>query len=434
MNLLVRKCSKSAGAIAVGGDKSITHRSLILGAIGEGRTIIYNYSRAQDCVSTLRCLQMMNVEIAVNKKNIVVNGRGLYGLDEPQDVLDCGNSGTTMRLLSGLLAGQRFFSILTGDESLRKRPMKRIIEPLRQMGARINSRKDGYSPLSINGFQLKGIRYRLPVASAQVKSALMLAGLYANSKTTITEPVLTRDHTERIFRFFGIKFCKSGNDITVFPNQQFRGRTLIIPNDISSASFFIVLGILTAKNGLVLKNTGINPLRNGMIEILKEAGARIEFENHRKTGGEPIADIVVKKSEISPFLISDKMIPRLIDEIPVLAVLATQLNGRSVIKDAQELRVKETDRITAISTELKKLGADIVEIEDGLIINGPTRLKGTVCNSHNDHRIAMALTIAGLIAEGKTIIENAECIRISFPDFVELLKEVCYGRCIQIAD
>lgn len=415
----------------MGGDKSITHRSLILGAIAKGKTRINNYSHAEDCLSTLKCLRKMGIEIETKKDEIVVSGKGLDGLGEPEDILDCGNSGTTMRLLSGLLAGQRFNSILTGDESLRKRPMRRVIEPLEQMGAKIHSRNKGLAPLCIIGSTLKGIDYRLPVASAQVKSALMLAGLYANSRTTIEEQIPTRDHTEKIFDYFQIKFCKTKESIIIFPRQQFRGKTIWIPNDISSAAFFIVLGILTAGDKLVLKDTGVNPLRCGMIETLKDAGAQINMDNYRIVGGEPVADIMIKRSMLSPFKVFGPMIPKLIDEIPVLAVLATQIKGRTIIKDAGELRIKETDRIRAIFTELKKFGANIEEIEDGLLINGPTRLKGAVCNSHQDHRIAMAMTIAGLIAEGRTVIKDCECISISFPDFIDLLKRVCYGRCIQ---
>lgn len=354
MDLIVKKCSKISGEISVGGDKSITHRSLILGAIARGKTEIINYSAAEDCFSTLKCLQAMGVEIEIQKNKIVVEGRGLSGLSEPEDVLQCGNSGTTMRLLTGLLAGQTFYSVLTGDNSLRNRPMERVIKPLRMMGAKIDSRKGGFAPLSIRGSKLKGIEYRLPVPSAQIKSALMLAGLYANSETVIEEPVPSRDHTERLFMFLEIKFNKKNNRIKVYPAQEFKGKVLKIPNDISSAGFFISLGILTADK-LVLRDTGVNPLRSGMIEVLRKCNARISIENKRELGAEPVADIVVKKSKPSPFVISGQLIPKLIDEIPILAVLATQLNGSSIIKNAGELRIKETDRIKSIVSELKKI-------------------------------------------------------------------------------
>uniref|UniRef100_A0A7V0Z697 3-phosphoshikimate 1-carboxyvinyltransferase n=1 Tax=candidate division WOR-3 bacterium TaxID=2052148 RepID=A0A7V0Z697_UNCW3 len=433
MNLIVNSCNKISGKISVGGDKSITHRSLILGAIANGKTEIINCSHAEDCLSTIKCLRAMGVEINVEKNKIIIAGRGLKGLKEPEDVLDCGNSGTTMRLLAGLVSGQNFYSVLTGDDSLRKRPMRRIIEPLKLMGARIESRRDNFAPLGISGNRLKGIEYKMPVASAQVKSSLMIAGLYADSKTIIEEPIRSRDHTERLFKFFGIKFKRKNNKITVLPAKGFSGKIIKIPNDISSAAFFLILGILIADK-LTLKDTGINPLRIGIIQVLQDAGSKITLENQRKFCNEPIADIVVKKKKPEPFIISGTLIPRLIDEIPVLAVLATQLEGRSIIKDAKELRVKETDRIRAIVTELKKFGANIKEIEDGLIIDGPTELIGTVCDSYKDHRIAMTLTIAGLIAKGRTIIKDIDCISISFPDFVNTLKEVCGEGYLQLDD
>ncbi len=433
MNLIIHSCERISGKISVGGDKSITHRSLILGAISTGQTEIINYSSAEDCFSTLNCLKSLGVEINVDKDKILILGRGLRGLKEPENVLDCRNSGTTVRLLAGLLSAQHFYSVLTGDDSLRKRPMGRIVEPLKLMGAKIESRKGNYIPLSIIGNKLKGIEYKMPVASAQVKSSLMIAGLYAKSKTVIVEPIQSRDHTERLFEFLGIKFIRKNKKIVVYPINKFIGKVIKVPNDISSAAFFLVLGILTADN-LILKDTGINPLRTGIIEVLKNSGVKIVIEKQKFFCNEPVADIIVKKQKPSPFVISNPMIPKLIDEIPVLAVLATQLEGRSLIKDAKELRVKETDRIKAIAHELKKFGADIKEIADGLIINGPTRLQGTVCESYKDHRIAMALAIAGLIAKGKTVIKDADCIKISFPDFVKTLKEVCGEEYIQCDD
>lgn len=309
--------------------------------------------------------------------------------------------------------------------------MKRVIEPLRMMGAEIRSRTNGLAPLSITGKKLKAIEYKLPVASAQVKSALMLAGFYADSYTVIEEPVYTRDHTERLFEFFNVKFIKEKNKIIIYPAQSFSGRIIYIPNDISSAAFFIVLGILIAEK-ITIKEIGLNPLRTGIVDVLKQSGADITIGEKKGTCNEPIADIIIKKSEPSPFTISGHLIPRLIDEIPVLAVLATQLKGRSIIKDAKELRVKETDRIKAISDGLKKLGADIEEVDDGLIINGPTKLKGAVCESYNDHRIAMALAIAGLIAEGEVVIKGAECVNISFPEFIKILQEICGEEYVQI--
>lgn len=424
MDLIVKNCKKVEGRISVGGDKSITHRSLIIASISQDEIEIHNYSHADDCSSTLSCLKRLGVDIEADKNAIYVRGRGIDGLSEPDDILYCGNSGTTMRLLTGLLAGQKFYAVLTGDASLRKRPMGRVIEPLSLMGAVINSRKNGLAPLSIIGSKLTGIEYELPVASAQVKSALMFAGLYADSKTVIVESVSTRDHTERLFEFFGIKCRSNGKRIVIYPGGNLKGKRIDVPNDISSAAFFVVLGLISAAKELILENTGINPLRCGMIEVLKGAGADITIENTRMCAGEPTADIIVKKSALEPFYIAGELVPKLIDEIPILAVLATQLNGETIIKNAQELRIKETDRISAITTELKKMGADIQEREDGLRIIGPTRLKGCICESHNDHRIAMALAIAGLVAEGETMIKNVDCISISFPSFTKLLKQI----------
>lgn len=424
MDLIVKSCKNISGKISVGGDKSITHRSLIIASISQNETEIHNYSHADDCGSTLSCMKKLGVDFEADKNTIYVRGRGIDGLSEPDDILYCGNSGTTMRLLTGLLAGQKFYTVLNGDASLRKRPMGRVIEPLSLMGAMINSRKNGLAPLSIIGSKLTGIEYELPVASAQVKSALMFAGLYADSETIIVESVSTRDHTERLFEFWGIKYRRNGKRIFIYPDGNFRGKRIDVPNDISSAAFFVVLGLIFAEEGLILENTGINPLRYGMIEVLKSVGADITTENHRIVAGEPTADIIVKKSELEPFYIAGELIPKLIDEIPILTVLATQLNGETIIRDAQELRIKETDRISAIATELKKFGANIEEKKDGLCINGPTRLNGCVCESHNDHRIAMALAIAGMFAEGETVIKNADCIAISFPSFIEVLKQI----------
>ncbi|MEO0136500.1 MAG: 3-phosphoshikimate 1-carboxyvinyltransferase [candidate division WOR-3 bacterium] len=431
MNILVKNCSIASGLLAVGGDKSITHRALILGTLAEGRSELINPSDAEDCQATIRCLKMLGAEIIKKDSRIIIEGKGLYSLKEPEDVLDCRNSGTTIRLLTGLLAGQKFYSVLTGDDSLRRRPMARIIDPLRLMGANIESRKGGLAPLSIKGSDLRGIEYRLPIPSAQVKSALMLAGFYADSPTIIEEPISSRDHSERLFTYLGIRFSKKGNRIEIRPRPIFKGKTIYIPNDISSAAFFIVLGCLIGDK-LVIQETGINPLRSGVIEILKKAGALITIGNKKIFSEEPVADIIVRKRKPRAFTIGGSLIPSVIDEIPVLAVLATQLDGTSVIKDAQELRVKETDRLRAIATELQKFGARIKEEPDGLIINGPTRLRGTVCKSYHDHRIAMALTVAGLIAEGETVIQDAECIKISFPDFIEKLKTICGEEYVQI--
>ncbi len=425
MDLVINKPEKVCGIVNVGGDKSVTHRALIISAIAEGRTRIFNYSRSKDCQSTAECLRKLSIDIERTKECYIVKGKGLYGFKEPEDVLDCGNSGTTMRLLASLLAGRDFFSVLSGDGSLRNRPMKRIIEPLTLMGAKIYARKNGLAPLCIAPARLKGIDYIIPVASAQVKSALMLALLYADGLGVIEESSETRDHTERMFEAFSISFKKTGNRIEVFSGQRFNGIDVNVPDDISSAAFFLTLGAIAHDSEIVIKDTGINPTRTGIIEILQQAGAGIEMLNKRSFGNEPVADIEVSGSEIKPFMIEKEIVPRLIDEIPVLAVAATQAKGTTIVKDARELRVKETDRLRVIVQELKKMGARIEEREDGFVVEGRTQLIGAVCDSHNDHRIAMALAIAGLIAEGETVIKNAECINISFPDFISVLEEVC---------
>jgi len=426
VKLILSKSPKVKGEIKVGGDKSITHRALIIGSIADGITTIKDYSKCEDCMTTLEIMKNLGVNILKNKATIRIEGKGLHGLKEPLDVLDCRNSGTSMRLLSGLLAGQKFFSVLTGDSSLNKRPMERIIEPLSFMGADISGRNNNqFAPLAIKGKNLKAINYTTPVASAQIKSSIMLASLYAEGNSSITEPAKSRDHTERMLNLFGAKIESSGNRIFLKEKNKLIAKDITIPGDISSAAFFLVLASVIKGSKVLIKNVGINPTRTGILDVLQKMGADITVKNKKNIHYEPIADLLVEGKDLKGIEISGDIIPKIIDEIPILAVAATQAEEITQIKDAKELRVKETDRIYAITTGLKKMGAKIEEKPDGLIIEGPTKLKGNICESFGDHRIGMALAIAGIIAEGKTTIEESECIGISFPEFTETLRKIC---------
>jgi 3-phosphoshikimate 1-carboxyvinyltransferase len=414
---------KPKGDIAVNGDKSITHRGLILGSLAEGETVLTGYSRGRDCASTIGLLKKLGVRIRETDGALAVAGRGRFGFKEPDDVLDCGNSGTTMRLFAGLLAGQDFFSVLSGDGSLRKRPMDRVIEPLGRMGAEIRARGRGRcAPLGIAGQKLKGITYEMPVASAQVKSAVLLAGLHARDATIVVEPVPTRDHTERLLAHFGADISRtSDRAVRVTGGNRMTGKELAVPGDISSAAFFAVLGAVASGAEILVKGVGVNPTRTGILDALQAMGADIVLTGNRLAGPEPVADLTIKNRPLRAVELGGRLIPRIIDEIPVLAVAATQAAGTTVIRDARELRVKETDRIMAITAGLKKMGAVIYETDDGLIVEGPVRLKAAACSSFGDHRIAMALTVAGLIAEGDTVIDDADCVAISFPEFADIV-------------
>lgn len=410
------------------GDKSISHRALLLGAIAEGATRVRNFLPAADCLATWRCIETLGVKVQqFDRTTLVVHGLDLYGLQEPDDVLDCAGSATTMRLLSGILAGQPFHSVLTGNVSLRSRPMARIVQPLRQMGATMWGRNDDrLPPLSIRGGRLQGIDYALPVASAQVKSAILLAGLYAESPTTVHEPAPARDHTERMLRAQGAKLKVQENSITLAPTDRLKAMDITIPGDISSASFLIAAACLVPRSEIVIEGVGVNPTRTGFLEVLKTMGSAIVLENRQERGGEPVADIVVCGSPgLKPGLRGGKvggdLVPRMIDEFPILAVAATQAEGETVVHDAAELRVKETDRIAAIAAELRKMGACIEEKPDGFIVEGPTILRGAHVDSHGDHRLAMSLIVAGLLAEGETTVEGSERIKDSFPGFEEIL-------------
>ncbi|GAB4111975.1 MAG: 3-phosphoshikimate 1-carboxyvinyltransferase [Candidatus Caldatribacteriota bacterium] len=410
------------GTIEVPGDKSITHRAIILGSIAEGETRIQNYLDGLDCNSTITCMRSLGVQIEkTNCHLLIIKGRGLKGLQPPTDILQVGNSGTTIRLLAGLLSGQNFNTILDGDDSIRKRPMNRIIEPLSLMQAQIKGvNQGGFAPLRITGRTLVGINYTLPVASAQVKSAILLASLAARGETLIFEPEITRDHTERMLKLMGadIKILPA-QKIILKPGKSLTGVLVDIPGDISSAAYFLALVAARKDSEIVVKNTGINPTRTGFLEVLKDMGANIGLLNREDISNEPRADIKINGAPLKGIVIDKKIIPRIIDELPLVAVIATQAQGKTVIKDARELRIKETDRIKSIVQGLSRMGANIYEREDGLEVIGPTQLKGEEVESFFDHRIAMSLAIAASYANGQTIINQSECIDISYPDFLK---------------
>ncbi len=415
------------GEITIPGDKSISHRSLMLGALAEGETIIHGLLLGEDPRSTAACFRSMGAEISeLNSKEVRVKGIGLGRLQEPMDVLDAGNSGTTMRLMLGILASQpgRFFTV-TGDSSLRSRPMSRVIKPLLSMGAEIWGRQgNSLAPLAIQGKQLKGIHYQSPIASAQVKSCVMLAGLLAEGKTTVTEPALSRDHSERMLRAFGAEVLVDPEtlSVTITGHPTLKGQTVIVPGDISSAAFWLVAGAIVPGSDLLIQNVGINPTRTGILEALGQMGADITEENRREVAGEPVSDLRVRHSQLKATTIEGDIIPRLIDEIPILAVAACFATGTTMIKDAEELRVKESDRITVMATQLNNMGAKISELPDGMEITGPVQLKGAEVDSFTDHRIAMSLAIAALLATGDTTIHRAEAASISYPNFVPTLE------------
>ena len=425
---------KVKGEVYLPGDKSISHRAVILSSISTGTTEIEDFLFCEDCLSTINAFQEMGIKIELSekKKKVVVYGKGLKGLSKPNKPLYLGNSGTSMRLLSGLLSGQSFSARLEGDASLSKRPMARITVPLRLMGAQIKGRKkeeEEYPPLVISRRKgnkpLQGIEYRIPVASAQVKSALLLAGLYARGKTEITEIAKTRDHTERMLKLFKANLSVKGLKCLIYPSILSSPKRIKIPGDISSAAFFLVAALLLPNSSLVIKNVGLNPTRTGIIDALKKMGAEIRVKKREGKGeGEPIGEIKVETSRLKGIEIKGKIIPRLIDEIPILMVAACFAKGETRIKDIGELRIKEVDRIHSLCYNLKKMGAEIEEKEEEVIITGTKRLKGAALDSFKDHRTAMALTIAGLKAEGKTVIKDKECIKVSFPDFEERLKRI----------
>lgn len=417
------KISHLRGEITVPGDKSISHRTVMLGALSKGTTEVHNFLQGADCLSTINCFKKMGINIEFNKDFLTIKGNGLYGLSKPASVLDVGNSGTTTRIMSGILAAQSFETTLNGDESIQRRPMGRIIEPLSQMGAAIESiRNNGCAPLLIKGSRLHGIHYISKVASAQVKSAVLLAGLYADGETSVTEPYISRNHTEIMLNYFGGNVKTIETTATVTPNSTLIGQKVTIPGDISSAAYFIAAGLMVPNSEILIKNVGINPTRAGIIRVCKQMGADISLLNESNANGELTADIFVKSSELNGIEIKGEVIPTLIDELPIISVLACFAKGRTIIKDAAELKVKESNRIDVCVNNLKSMGADVTATDDGMIINGGNELHGAVIDSKLDHRIAMSFAIAALMAKGTTSITNAECVNISYPGFYSDLK------------
>ena len=428
-----------SGRLGVPGDKSISHRALIYSALAEGRASIGNLLGSSDCLSTLSCLRALGVEIKLSTSGAggdspmleaIVVGRGLFGFAEPSDVLDVGNSGTALRVLPGVLAAQDFTSFITGDSSIRRRPVDRIIEPLSLMGARVYARASGrLAPLAIVGGSLKGVEYTLPVASAQVKTAVLTAGLLAEGETTVIEPLASRDHSELMLDYLGADIRvdvdrDSGVRRISVRRRPFAAKDIDIPGDISSAAFFIAAGVLAANGTVEVTDVGLNPTRTGFLEVLARMGAALDIKDERASAGEPVGSVIASRSSLHGIEIGGAIIPRLIDELPLVALLATQAEGRTVVRDAAELRVKETDRITLVAAELNRLGARVAPTDDGFVIDGPTPLKGAVAQSHGDHRLAMMLAVAALVADGETVIEGVEAVDVSFPDFFDRLNRL----------
>lgn len=411
------------GRLRVPGDKSISHRAVMFGAISKGITNIKGFLTGADCISTISIFKKMGIDIEIENTFVKVNGKGLYGLSAPKEILDCGNSGTTTRLVSGILSAQNFTSVLTGDKSIQKRPMNRITAPLTLMGADIKS-NNGFAPLTITGSSLHGIEYNSPVASAQVKSAILLAGLYADSPTTVIEPAKSRDHTELMLKKFGANLNTTKTSATINPCKELFATDVDVPSDISSAAFFMAAATLVPDSELILENVGINPTRDGVIKVLKDMGANIEIINSNDEF-EPVADIKVSYSRLHATTIGGDIIPTLIDELPLLAAVASMAEGKTIINDAAELKVKESNRIKVMCEELSKLGVNVVETEDGMEIEGTNKLLGNVTIfTHDDHRIAMTFAILGLISDGEIKLDNKNCVEISYPEFFDDLRKV----------
>ena len=411
------------GSVTIPGDKSISHRAVMFGSIAKGITEITGFLQGADCLSTISCFSKMGVNIENTGDKVIVHGNGLRGLKAPKEILDVGNSGTTTRLISGILAGQNFTSVLSGDSSLNKRPMKRIITPLSLMGANISS-NEGCAPLTITGAPLKGIDYTSPVSSAQIKSCVLLAGLYAEGTTSVTEPSLSRNHTELMLSAYGADIVSDDLTAKVSPATELFGQKVSVPGDISSAAYFIAAGLIVPNSEILVQNVGLNPTRDGLIKVCLQMGADITIQNERIEGGEPVGDLLVRHSNLTGTTIKGEIIPTLIDEIPIIAVLAAYANGQTIIADAAELKVKECDRIDAMTITLSDMGVDITATEDGMIINGGKPLHGALIRDYMDHRIAMSLAVAALNAEGTTTIENAEIANVSYPSFYEDLKKL----------
>ena len=415
----IKKLTNLHGEITVPGDKSISHRAVMFGSLAKGTTRITHFLEGADCLSTISCFRKMGIDIENNNGEILVHGKGLRGLSSPTDILDVGNSGTTTRLISGILAGQNFVSELTGDDSIQSRPMKRIMTPLLSMGADITSIKgNNCVPLRIAGHPLKAIHYDSPVASAQVKSCVLLAGMYSDGVTSVTEPVLSRNHTEIMLNYFGAQVTSEGTTASIVPEPSLHAREITVPGDISSAAYFIAAGLLVPGSEILLKNVGINPTRDGLLRVCKDMGADITMLNVNMDG-EPTADLLVRTSSLHGTTVGGEIIPTLIDEIPMLAVMAAFAEGTTIIKDAKELKVKESDRILVMAENLSRMGADITPTDDGMIIHGGKPLHGAVIDSYLDHRVAMSFAIAGLLCDGPLSIKGGDCVKISYPEFYE---------------
>lgn len=418
----LKKVEGLKGTISIPGDKSISHRAVMFGSLAKGTTHITNFLSGADCLATIDCFRAMGVRIEQDGTEVTVHGNGLHGLKKPEKQLDVGNSGTTTRLISGILCGQDFEVTLSGDASLNKRPMGRIMKPLSVMGAEIESVSgNGCAPLRINGKPLKAVHYESPVASAQVKSAVLLAGLYADGKTSVTEPALSRNHTELMLESFGVQVMSEGTTASVMPPKEMTATDIAVPGDISSAAFFIAAGLVTPNSCITLKQVGINPTRNGILKVCEAMGADLTMSNVKDDNGEPTADITVKTSRLKGTEIGGELIPTLIDEIPVIALMAAFAEGETVIKDAAELKVKESNRIDLTVDNLVKMGVNAEATDDGMIIRGGNPLRGASIHCKYDHRIAMTFSVAGINAQGTTVIEDAECVDVSYPNFYEQL-------------
>ena len=414
--MVIQKIKKAVGQIKVPGDKSISHRAVMLGSLANGVTEISGFLKGADCLSTIDCFRKMGIDIDINGENVTVHGNGLRGLKKPDEMLYTGNSGTTTRLLCGILAGQNFDTSITGDASIQKRPMGRVVQPLSMMGAKIENE---YCPLYITGTKLHGIDYKMPVASAQVKTAIILAGLYADGETVIHEIEKSRDHTELMLSAMGADLTVDNLDITVKPTNDLTAVNVDVPGDISSAAFFLVLGAIMPNSQITVTNVGINPTRTGIINVLKDMGADITLENVHTSAGETVADITVRSSSLKGTTVGGDIIPRLIDELPIIAVAAVFANGQTVIKDAQELKVKETNRIRAVVDEFNKCGIDITETDDGMIINGGKSIHGADFKTYGDHRMAMSLTVLAQLADGESTLDDSDCACVSYPTFFD---------------
>ena len=414
--MVIQKIKKAIGQIKVPGDKSISHRAVMLGSLANGVTEISGFLKGADCLSTIDCFRKMGIDIDINGENVTVHGNGLRGLKKPDEMLYTGNSGTTTRLLCGILAGQNFDTSITGDVSIQKRPMGRVVKPLSMMGAKIENE---YCPLYITGTKLHGIDYKMPVASAQVKTAIILAGLYADGETVIHEIEKSRDHTELMLSAMGADLTVDNLDITVKPTNDLTAVNVDVPGDISSAAFFLVLGAIMPNSQITVTNVGINPTRTGIINVLKDMGADITLENVHTSAGETVADITVRSSSLKGTTVGGDIIPRLIDELPIIAVAAVFADGQTVIKDAQELKVKETNRIRAVVDEFNKCGIDITETDDGMIINGGKSIHGADFKTYGDHRMAMSLTVLAQLADGESTLDDSDCACVSYPTFFD---------------